>query len=647
MLLESFYLGIALLAVGTAAPLLFASMFGKKARAVSLSILIAGLVALSIAPVSVLMSNSQLDIFAYSFMPGLDFAFSIDWLSSIFMLLVATVSISAAIYSFGYVESQKGNRRKNLLVGLMSAFAFSMIMVPASSTMFAFLFFWELMSLTSFLLVMFEHTKKETQKAGVFYFIMTQLSTVFLLIGFLSIYQVTGTFDITAVQLAGPSFVLAFLALFLGFGIKAGIIPFHKWLPYAHSASPSNISALMSGVMIKIAVYGLIRFLLSVLSPELWCGVLILIVGSVSALLGVIYALKEHDIKRLLAYHSIENIGIIFIGIGLYVIFSAYELPALAALGLAGALFHSVNHALFKSLLFLAAGSVVHATHTRNMEELGGLIKRMPKTALLFLIGAIAISALPPLNGFVSELMIFQAFLQSYAVPDPLMVVLLITCMSALALTSALAAACFVKAFGITFLGLPRSEKAKNAVEVSQSMIIGPAILAGLCIILGIFSYQILAFSGNTLGMPDMLPIGIMLLFTYAVAWAFLRYTTSNASRVSMTWGCGQPALNSRMQYTASGFSQPITRIFQPIYRTKSVREVSFFDKYGAILKGGHGEITMMKFFEEYLYAPVAACVNKLAARVAKLQNGDLDAYIAYAFIAVLAILIFLGGVSL
>ncbi len=648
MLTEIFYLGITLFFIGIATPLAFAGISGRKVRAFSISLLIAGFILLSLASASVLLSGARFDNFAYSFLPGLNFAFSIDWLSAIFILLVSAVSISAAIYSFGYVESEKGNKRKNVLVGLMGAFAFSMVMVPASSTMFSFLFFWELMSLASFLLVMFEHEKKETRKAGIFYFVMTQLSTVFLLIGFLSLYQATGSFDIPQTQLFGlQSFALIFSSLFLGFGIKAGIIPFHKWLPYAHSASPSNISALMSGVMIKIAVYGLMRFLLFVLPPELWCGILILIAGSVSALLGVIYALKEHDIKRLLAYHSIENIGIIFIGIGLYVIFTAYNLPALAFLGLAGAIFHTVNHALFKSLLFLTAGSVVHATHTRNMEELGGLIKRMPRTALLFLIGAVAISALPPLNGFASELMIFQAFLQSYAVPDPLMVILLITCMSALALTSALAAACFVKAFGITFLGLPRSEKAKDAVEVGRSMIIGPSILAGLCIILGVFSYQILSLSGSTLGMPDMLPIGVMLLAVYAAAWAALRYTTTNTSRISMTWGCGQPALDSRMQYTASGFSQPITRIFQPIYRTKSVRDVDFFDKYGAILRGGHGEIHMMRFFEEYLYMPVASTVNRVAARIAKLQNGELDAYIAYAFIAVLAILIYLGGTSL
>ena len=633
---------------GITITLAFAGISGRKTRAVSLILIIAGSVFLSITSLSVLLSGAKLDVLSYTYVPGFDISFSIDWLSAIFMLLVAAVSISVAIYSISYVELEKGNKRKNLLVGLMGIFILSMMMVLASSTIFSFLFFWELMSLSSFLLVMFEHERKETRKAGIFYLVMTQMSTVFLLIGFLSLYAATGSLEIAPTQLAGvQSFVLIFSSLFLGFGIKAGLIPFHKWLPYAHSMSPSNISALMSGVMLKIAIYGLIRFLLFVLSPELWCGVLILVMGSISALLGVIYALKEHDIKRLLAYHSIENIGIIFIGIGLYVIFTVYNLPALAAIGLAGALFHTVNHALFKSLLFLTAGSVVHATHTRNMEELGGLIKKMPQTAMLFLIGAIAISALPPLNGFVSELMIFQAFLQSYVIPDPLVVVLLITSMSALALTSALAAACFVKAFGITFLGLPRSEHAKNAVEVARPMIIGPAILAGLCIALGVFSYQILLVSGNTLGMPDMLPIGVMLMVIYAVAWAAIRYATPGVSRTAMTWGCGQPVLDSKMQYTASGFSQPITRMFNPIYRTKSVRDVQFFDKFNTLLKHGHGEITTMKFFEEKLYAPVAAAADQIAIRVARLQNGSLDAYISYAFIAVLAILLFLGGISL
>ena len=365
-----------------------------------------------------------------------------------------------------------------------------MVLVVASFSMFSFLFFWEIMALSSFLLVMVEYEKKETQKAGIFYFVMTHLSTLFLLFAFLYIYTVTGTFDMTQIRADPIVTSVAFAFLFLGFGIKAGIIPFHKWLPYAHPASPSNISALMSGVMIKVAIYGLVRFVL-LLPIQTWWGILILTAGTTSAVLGVIYALKEHDIKRLLAYHSIENIGIILIGIGLYVVFSVAGLQTIAFLALAGALFHTLNHAIFKSLLFMTSGSIVNVTGTRNIEEMGGLIKRMPKTAVLFLIGAVSISALPPFNGFVSELMIFQAFFQSAALANPFLELILIASLAVFALTSALAAACFVKAFGITFLALPRSEEAKEAKESPTLMIVGPAILAGLCVALGVFSLQI------------------------------------------------------------------------------------------------------------------------------------------------------------
>ena len=298
--------------------------------------------------------------------------------------------------------------------------------------------------------------------------------------------------------------------LFIGFGIKAGIIPFHKWLPYAHPASPSNISALMSGVMIKVAIYGLLRFVL-LMPMELWWGILILVVGTTSAILGVIYALKEHDIKRLLAYHSIENIGIILIGIGLYVIFALSGLQAIATLALIGALFHTLNHAIFKSLLFMTSGSVINSTETRNIEDMGGLIKRMPYTALLFLIGAVSISALPPFNGFVSELMIFQAFFQSSLLANPALEMLLITSLAIFALTSALAAACFVKAFGITFLALPRSEGAKKAKEAPKLMLIGPALLAIFCVVLGVFSFQIFGAFGFSFPIPNMLLVGPLL----------------------------------------------------------------------------------------------------------------------------------------
>jgi hydrogenase-4 component B len=500
------------------------------------------------------------------------------------------------------------------------------------------------MSLTSFFLVMFDYEKKETQKSGLFYFVMTQMSTLFLMLAFIIVYNFTGSFDLKPVSDASPALQgVVFISLFIGFGIKAGIMPFHKWLPYAHSASPSNVSALMSGVMIKVAIYGLVRYLLNVLEPDLWWGVVILIFGVVSALLGVIYALKEHDIKRLLAYHSIENIGIILLGIGLYVIFRELGLPELAFLSLAAGLFHTLNHALFKSLLFMTAGSVVMVMSTRNIEEMGGLIKKMPYTGTLFLIGAVAISALPPLNGFVSELMIFQAFFQSFSMGSPSMAILLFIGLSLFALTSALAAACFVKAFGIIFLATPRSEEAAKAHEVAPGMIIGPAILAALCFLFGIGSYQIFNYLGYRSPIPDMLVIALILTGFLIVSLLFIRLAANRRKRISDTWACGLPALNARMEYTASGFSDPILTIFTWIYRTsKSIRR-NYWDKQSSLFKSGYAEVRTFNFFEGRLYMPVVRLVQRVSRYVSDKHNADLDTLILYSFLAIVILLLAVG----
>ncbi|HEX7482382.1 MAG TPA: proton-conducting transporter membrane subunit [Candidatus Bathyarchaeia archaeon] len=587
----------------------------------------------------IIFSNKNFSFLAYQITSSFQFSLFIDRLAAFFLALVAIVSLAVAIYSVQYVEHTAHQGRKNLIVGLMNIFILSMMLVIASFSMFSFLFFWEIMALSSFLLVMVEFEKKETQKAGMFYFVMTHLSTLFLLFAFLFIYTITGTFDMSQIRAEPLITSIAFVFIFLGFGIKAGIIPFHKWLPYAHPASPSNISALMSGVMIKVAIYGLVRFIL-LLPMQTWWGILILVAGTISAVLGVIYALKEHDIKRLLAYHSIENIGIILIGVGLYVIFSLSGLDAIAFLALAGALFHTINHAIFKSLLFMTSGSIVNATGTRNIEEMGGLIKRMPKTAMLFLIGAVSISALPPFNGFVSELMIFQAFFQSVALNNPFLELILITSLAVFALTSALAAACFVKAFGITFLALPRSHEAKAAKESPKLMIIGPAILAALCVALGVFSLQIFGFLGFSFPLPNMLFIGTILAIFYIFTFAALREVANRRERIAETWGCGFPNQTSKMEYTASGFSEPIVTILKSIFRTQKKSERNYFDNKNVIFKDGKAEIHLMNFFEERLYLPAAELIRKVSLKVNNLQRGDVDLHVAYAFATIVVFLL-------
>ncbi|MCW4001241.1 MAG: proton-conducting transporter membrane subunit [Candidatus Bathyarchaeota archaeon] len=631
--LTVFFLAIILPPIGTRVTK------GKIPRQTSLLCTFIASISIVIFSTETVLTGKSTSYVAYQITPAFQFAFAIDRLAAFFLFIVSIVSVAVAVYSIPYVEHLKHENRRNMLVSLMNVFVVSMLLVVASSTMFSFLFFWEIMALASFLLVMTEYEKQETQKAGIFYFIMTHLSTLFLLFAFLFIYTATGTFNIQNIQASQWVTSIAFIFLFLAFGIKAGIIPFHKWLPYAHPASPSNISALMSGVMIKVAIYGLVRFVL-LMPLQLWWGMLILAVGATSAVLGVIYALKEHDIKRLLAYHSIENIGIILIGLGLYVIFTASNLPLIGLLALAGGLFHTLNHALFKSLLFLTSGSIVNATGTRNIEEMGGLIKRMPATTVLFLIGAISISALPPFNGFVSELMIFQAFFQSYALANPFLELLIIVALAVFALTSALAAACFVKAFGITFLALPRSQETRNAQESPKLMLAGPAILAALCIGLGIFSLQIFGLLGYSFQLPNMLLVGAILAVMYGATFFALREFACKRERIAETWGCGIPVQNSKMEYTASGFSEPIVTILKSIFRTQKISERTFSDDHKVIFKEGKAEIRLMKFFEERLYLPVANIVRWVALKVNNIQRGDVDLHVAYAFATIVIFLL-------
>ena len=644
MLIELFILVAIVLLVGIVLPLATSSGDRRYIRTLSMCCPIIASFLLGGLALSILLSGESIGFTLYQPVAEISFSFFIDRLASFFLLIIAIVTACVALYFAEYIEHMEGLSRRNLLCGFTSLFILAMVMVVTSANTLSFFFFWELMAASSFFLVTYEYTHDETRKAGMFYFFMTQLSSFFVLMGIILLFLETGSFAIAPIGIASTPFITAaFLVLFVGFSIKAGIIPFHKWLPYAHPASPSPISALMSGVMLKIAVYGLLRFILDVFTPELWWGVLILVAGIASAVLGVIYALKEHDIKGMLAYSSIENIGIIFTGIGLSVIFSASNLPLLATISLLGALFHSLNHALFKSLLFLTSGSVVHATHTRDIEHMGGLAHRMPVTSALFFIGAVSIAALPPLNGFVSELLIFTAFFLSVAVVDPLFKVLLFTCLALFALASTLSAACFVKAFGSIFLALPRSPESSKADEVPLAMLAGPGILAASCIFLGVFSFQIFGIVGFNVPVPDMFLISLLLVGMITLIYAVLYVTASRKVRVSETWGCGILSQQPTTEYTGHGFSEPIDIIFSAIYRTRTKNERKYFDQKNCIFKEGTGEIRLLKVFEEYLYLPVAQISLRLATKISRFQNGCLDTYLLYVFITVIALVVYLG----
>jgi len=641
-----FSIAILIFIAGTAIALAGVVRDSRIARTLSLACTVAASIFLAAFALVLLVTGAALRLPVWQPFPGIAVTFFIDRLAAFFLVIIGAVSACVAIYAAGYIEHMEGGSRRNLLCACMALFVLAMALVVGSATTIAFLLFWELMAAVSFLLVTYEYTTGETTRAGIFYFVMTQLSTLFVMLGFIALFLATGSFAISPAQVAvgsAPLVTVAFLALFIGFSIKAGIIPFHKWLPYAHPASPSPVSALMSGVMLKVAVYGLIRFLIAVFTPDLWWGILILCAGTASAILGIIYAIKEDDIKGLLAYSSIENIGIIFVGIGLFVIFSCSGLSLLATISLLAALFHSLNHALFKSLLFLTAGSVVHATGTRDIEQMGGLSSRMPVTSALFFTGAAAIAALPPLNGFASELLVYTAFLESVTLVDPLIKILLFICLALFALTSALSAACFVKAFGSIFLARPRSRASENAHEAGLSMLAGPAVLATACVVLGVFSYQILTGFGYVLPVPDLLFVSILLLLMGSLTYIFLYFAASHTVRISETWGCGSPSLPSSAEYTGHGFSEPIVTIFASIYRTKKAVTNDYYDQHGCILKEGKAEIRLLKFFEEYLYLPVARTASRIAERVSHVQNGCLDTYLLYVFLAVVAVIVYLG----
>src|SRR6266545_4186152 len=483
-----------------------------------------------------------------------------------------------------------------------------MALVVCAADAFVFLLLWEIMTLASYFLVVFSTREKRAIRAGFIYVVMAHAGTAFLLLSFLYLSQRAHSFDFAAMRDAavalGPGERTAlFLALFVGFGTKAGLIPFHVWLPYAHPEAPSHVSALMSGVMLKTAVYGMLRFGLGMFAarpsevPVSW-GVIVLAVGTISAVVGVLYALQEHDLKRLLAYHSVENMGIIFMGIGTALLFLSGDEAALAPLGLAAALYHTANHASFKGLLFLGAGSVQVRARTLNIEEMGGLARGMPWTAGLFLLGSAAISALPPLNGFVSEWLTFQALLHMGTRTQGWLRLASASSAALLALTSGLAAACFAKAFGVVFLGRARSGGAQAAREAPRPMLAGLFVLGAACVLLGVVpgaairvldgptalvlpghpASAVLAARGPLVlaaGTPGgALPAGaaigtgLIALFLAGLTLLFAAATRQlrGATRLADTWTCGMTP-SARFCYTAHAFSKAIRLIFAPIYR--------------------------------------------------------------------------------
>lgn len=597
-------------------------------------------------------------------LPWIGAHFRLDVLSAFFLIVVNLGGAAASLYGLGYGRHESAPHR---VLPFFPAFLAGMNLVVLSSDAFSFLLSWEFMSLTSWAMVLAHHRDAQNTRAGYVYLVMATFGTFALLLAFGLLAGPNGGYAFDAIRSSARTPMVSALVLILmllGAGSKAGLVPLHVWLPLAHPAAPSHVSALMSGVMTKVAVYGFIRVVFDLLGePAWWAGLLVLAIGSITAVLGILSALMEKDIKRLLAYSTIENIGIVFISLGLALAFKANGMAAAAALALVAALFHVLNHSMFKSLLFFGAGAVLTATGERDMDKLGGLIHRMPATSVLFLIGCVAISALPPLNGFASEWLAFQAVLISPDLPQWALRLAVPAAGGMLALSAALAAACFVKAYGISFLGRPRSSAAETAVEVDRYSVAAMAILAALCLLAGILPGGVVdtlapvtqALMGSSMPVQlhtpwlSLVPIaqsrssynGLLVLVFIAASSGFAVYFIHRfASRIirrAAAWACAFPEFTPAMQYSAGSFSQPIRRVFGTlVFRAKEKVDMPA----PGDVRPARLTVSMSDLSWEAIYAPIGGAVMLVADRLNFLQFLTIRRYLSVVFVLLVTLLL-------
>ena len=600
-------------------------------------------------------------------LPWIGVRFRMDALSAFFVVVVDLGAATASLFAIGYGSHERARLR---VLPFYPAFLAGMNLVVLADDAFSFLVAWEFMSLSSWALVVAHHRVPDNVRAGYVYLIMASLGTLALLLTFGLLAGPDGGYTFAAIRTAHPSPALSALVLCLamvGTGSKAGLVPLHVWLPLAHPAAPSHVSALMSGVMTKVAVYGFVRIVFDLLGePAWWWSMLVLMLAGMTCVMGVLYALMQHDLKRLLAYHTVENIGIIFIALGLGLAFKAYGMAWAAALALTAGLLHVFNHSLFKSLLFFGAGAVLTATGERDMEHLGGLIHRMPHTAFAFLIGCAAISALPPLNGFVSEWLVFQAILLSPQLPSWGLKFLVPAVGALLALSATLAAACFVKAFGITFLGRARSSAASAARETDRFSLAAMFSFAALCLIAGILPglfidtlapvVQVLA--GGRMPVQtgvewlSIVPIAqsrssyngllvfLFMVISGALAASAIHRLASDKLRRAPAWDCGHPDACPATQYTASSFAQPIRRVFgSVVFRAREQVEMA----PPGDPRPARMTVVMHDPVWETLYLPVAAGVGYAAERLNHLQSLTIRQFLSIVFAALVVLLLVLA----
>ncbi|MBU1649006.1 MAG: hydrogenase [Proteobacteria bacterium] len=558
---------------------------GRWGEMSSLILLLSGVTLALVATLAaVWQSPSPLLVLEWAHPAG-QFVLELDGIAVIFLLPALVILGMGGIYGLGYMPQAKAGTkagRVRFFYGLLGA---SILLVPVSRNGLLFLMAWEIMALSCFFLILTEQKEESSRRAAYVYLVATHAGTLALFAMFILLADSNGSLDFpraSTLQGATVNAGAVFLLGLFGFGMKAGMMPLHFWLPAAHANAPSHVSAFMSGVMIKMGIYGLVRITSFYLIPPAWWGWLILALGVISAIMGVVFALAQHDIKRLLAYHSVENIGIILIGLGCSLLGRSSHHPALMALGLAGALLHVVNHGLFKSLLFFGAGSVIHATGTRMIDQYGGLLRTMPYTAFFFLGGAMAICGLPPLNGFVSEWLIYLGLLHSQTVGAIFPFSLAVLAVPALAMTGTLALACFVKAFGITFLGTARQDFPIPPQEAPSTMLLPMAVIFLICLAIGLMPWAIVpllqegvdswlgAVSAHASLITTLVPVtwislgALLLLGTCGAVWYWQRsFREDHYQQRPVTWSCGYIKGTARMQYTAASFAEQLVRLFR------------------------------------------------------------------------------------
>ncbi|GAB4118476.1 MAG: hydrogenase 4 subunit B [Rhodothalassiaceae bacterium] len=599
--------------------------------------------------------------------PWIGAHFRMDGLAAFFLMIVNLGGAAASLYGLGYGRHEPAPER---VLPFFPAFLAGMNLVVLADDAFTFLLSWEFMSLTSWALVIAHHQIRDNVRAGYIYLIMASFGTLALLLAFGLLAGAGGGYGFEAIRAGSHATWVSALVLglvLLGAGSKAGIVPLHVWLPLAHPAAPSHVSALMSGVMTKVALYGVIRIIFDLLGDlPWWTSMLLLVLGGLTAVLGILHAMMEKDLKRLLAYSTIENIGVIFVSLGLALAFKANAMGAASALAFTAALLHILNHSIFKSLLFFGAGAVLTATGERNMEHLGGLIHRMPYTSFVFLVGCIAISALPPLNGFVSEWLIFQAILQSPDLPQWGLKVMVPAVGGLLALSAALVAACFAKAFGVSFLGRPRSDAARQAHEVDRYSLVAMSAFAALCLLAGILPGILidglapvsLSLVGERMpvqsGMPwlSIVPIaetrssynGLLVFLFIAVSASLAAYVihhfASRKLRRAPPWDCGFPDQSPNTQYTAGSFAQPIRRVFGTLVFRAS--EQVTMPPPGD-LEPARLTVVIRDLVWEGLYRPIAGTVGSIADRLNVLQFLTIRRYLGLVFALLVLLLLVLA----